>query len=43
MSDGASLREQLLDASRRNNVDLLETVFQELGNNEAQIADLIMR
>lgn len=31
----------LLDASRRNNVDLLETVFQELGNNEAQIADLI--
>lgn len=41
MSQGASFREQLLDASRRNNVDLLETVFQELNNDEKKIAELI--
>ncbi|CEP62982.1 ankyrin repeat-containing protein ANK1 LALA0_S06e08328g [Lachancea lanzarotensis] len=41
MTEGASLQEQLLDAARRNNVDLLETVFQELGSDEKKIADLI--
>ncbi|SCU95546.1 LADA_0G16182g1_1 [Lachancea dasiensis] len=41
MTEGASLQEQLLDASRRNNVDLLGTVFQALGSHEKQIAELI--
>lgn len=40
-TDGASVGEQLLDASRRNNVDLLETVFRELGEDSAKIADAI--
>lgn len=42
MSDeGASYGEQLLDASRRNNVDLLNTVFENLGESPEKIADLI--
>lgn len=40
-SEGASQGEQLLDASRRNNVDLLETVFKELDEDPTRIADLI--
>ena len=40
-TEGASVGEQLLDASRRNNVDLLETVFQELGEDPAKIADAL--
>ncbi|CCD23658.1 ankyrin repeat-containing protein ANK1 NDAI_0B06270 [Naumovozyma dairenensis CBS 421] len=39
--EGASLKEQLLDASRRNNVDLLEQIFTTLDNDEEKIADLI--
>ncbi|SCV04716.1 LAME_0H20670g1_1 [Lachancea meyersii CBS 8951] len=41
MTEGASFQEQLLDASRRNNVDLLDTVFRELGSDEKRIAELI--
>lgn len=40
-SEGASQGEQLLDASRRNNVDLLETVFKDLNEDPIKIADLI--
>ncbi|CCF60086.1 hypothetical protein KAFR_0J00180 [Kazachstania africana CBS 2517] len=40
-TEGASFGEQLLDASRRNNVDLLETVFSDLANDHKKIADLI--
>lgn len=39
--EGASLKEQLLDASRRNNVDLLEQAFNDLDNDPKKIADLI--
>ncbi|CCK70044.1 ankyrin repeat-containing protein ANK1 KNAG_0D02950 [Huiozyma naganishii CBS 8797] len=38
---GASLSEQLLDASRRNNDDLLEQVFKQLDNDPGKIAELI--
>ncbi|GMM37184.1 hypothetical protein DASC09_045090 [Saccharomycopsis crataegensis] len=38
--DGASYKEQLLDASRRNNDDLLATIFEEIGDPE-KIAELI--
>lgn len=38
---GASLQEQLLDASRRNNADLLETILESLDNNPDKIAKLI--
>lgn len=41
MSEGASLEEQILDASRRNNADLLETIFQNLSGDEKKIANLI--
>lgn len=41
MSEGASLEEQILDASRRNNADLLETIFQNLSGDEKRIANLI--
>ncbi|SCU88006.1 LANO_0D00782g1_1 [Lachancea nothofagi CBS 11611] len=41
MTEGASLQEQLLDAARRNNIDLLETIFEELGSDETKIAELI--
>ena len=40
-ADGASQGEQLLDAARRNNVDLLETVFKELEEDPAKIADVV--
>lgn len=40
-SEGASLSEQLLDASRRNNVDLLESILEASENDAAKIADLI--
>lgn len=40
-SEGASYNEQLLDASRRNNIDLLDTIFNELGNDSSKIANLI--
>lgn len=39
--DGATLEEQLLDAARRNNVDLLEHVYDRLEEDAAKIADLI--
>lgn len=39
--EGASYGEQLLDAARRNNVDLLNTVFENLQGSPEQIADLI--
>lgn len=41
MNEGASPSEQLLDASRRNNTDLLETIFSELKYDPIQIANLI--
>ncbi|AJR75892.1 AQG_2a_G0018190.mRNA.1.CDS.1 [Saccharomyces cerevisiae] len=40
-TEGASLSEQLLDAARRNNLDLLETVFDSLDNDPEKIAKLI--
>lgn len=39
--EGASFGEQLLDASRRNNVDLLKMVFEGLGDDQEKIAKLI--
>lgn len=39
--EGASFGEQLLDASRRNNVDLLKMVFEGLENNQEKIVELI--
>ncbi|SCU86378.1 LAMI_0D01816g1_1 [Lachancea mirantina] len=41
MDQGASLAEQLLEASRRNNTDLLQSVIDSLGNDETKIAELI--
>lgn len=40
-SEGASLGEQLLDASRRNNVDLLNTILESLADEPDKIAELI--
>ncbi|KAL6950234.1 hypothetical protein ACO0QE_000910 [Hanseniaspora vineae] len=40
-TEGASLNEQLLDCSRRNNVDLLQDVFTALDNDSEKIAELI--
>ncbi|SMN22748.1 similar to Saccharomyces cerevisiae YGL242C Putative protein of unknown function [Maudiozyma saulgeensis] len=40
-TDGASQGEQLLDAARRNNIDLLDTVFEELNEDPAKIADVV--
>lgn len=39
--EGASLGEQLLEAARRNNSELLLTIKSELGNNQEKLADLI--
>lgn len=40
-TEGASLGEQLLEASRRNNVDLLDDVFHDLEGDSTKIAELI--
>lgn len=40
-SEGASFGEQLLEASRRNNTDLLKTILESLGDDSDGIADLI--
>ncbi|EDO15849.1 hypothetical protein Kpol_507p11 [Vanderwaltozyma polyspora DSM 70294] len=40
-TEGASLSEQLLDLSRRNNVDLLDTILETLENDPEKIAGLI--
>ena len=40
-TEGASFSEQLLDASRRNNVDLLETILDTLNHDKDKIAHLI--
>lgn len=40
-SEGASAGEQLLDASRRNNSDLLSSIFETLGHDAEKIAELI--
>ncbi|GME89895.1 unnamed protein product [[Candida] boidinii] len=39
--DGASLSEQIIEAARRNNTDLLEEIFEELNNDNTKISDLI--
>ncbi|CAL9736697.1 hypothetical protein MOSE0_K05600 [Monosporozyma servazzii] len=39
--EGASLSEQLLDASRRNNDDLFETIVESVGGNREKLAALI--
>ncbi|CAR31085.1 hypothetical protein ZYGR_0P03910 [Zygosaccharomyces rouxii] len=39
--EGASFGEQLLDASRRNNIDLLKMVFEGLGGDPERISELI--
>ncbi|CDO91695.1 unnamed protein product [Kluyveromyces dobzhanskii CBS 2104] len=41
MNEGASLKEQLLDASRRNNADLLNNVLETLGSEKQATLDLI--
>lgn len=40
-SEGASFGEQLLEASRRNNIDLLKTIWESLANDPEKIADLV--
>ncbi|QLG74615.1 hypothetical protein HG535_0G04980 [Zygotorulaspora mrakii] len=40
-TEGASLAEQLLDASRRNNDDLLKTILENAGEDSQKVADLI--
>lgn len=40
-TEGASFGEQLLDASRRNNTDLLEHILEGLSNDSDKIAELI--
>ena len=40
-TEGASLGEQLLDASRRNNDDLTKTILENLGDDSSMIANLI--
>lgn len=39
--EGASYGEQLLEASRRNNVDLLKMVFESLEGDQEKIAEVI--
>lgn len=39
MSEGAALGEQLIEAGRRNNLDLLETILE--GQTPEQVATLI--
>ncbi|OUM51955.1 hypothetical protein BVG19_g1101 [[Candida] boidinii] len=39
--DGASLSEQIIEAARRNNTDLLDEIFDELDNDHSKISDLI--
>lgn len=41
MTEGASLKEQLLDASRRNNLDLLNSIIEKIGSNQQELQDLI--
>ncbi|QEU58775.1 hypothetical protein KDRO_B00390 [Kluyveromyces lactis] len=41
MTEGASLKEQLLDASRRNNADLLNAVLETLDGDKQAIQSLI--
>lgn len=40
-TEGASLGEQLLDAARRNNADLLTTILETLENDSNKIAALV--
>ncbi|KAH3900813.1 ankyrin repeat-containing protein ANK1 SCDLUD_002266 [Saccharomycodes ludwigii] len=40
-AEGATLTEQLLDCSRRNNVDLLDSIFESLNHDPHKIAELI--
>lgn len=40
-SEGASLGEQLLEAARRNNTELLLTIKADLGNDQVKLAELI--
>lgn len=40
-TEGASFGEQLLDASRRNNTDLLEHIYTGLDHNADKIAELV--
>lgn len=39
--DGASLGEQLLEAARRNNTELLLSIKSELGNDQVKLSELI--
>ncbi|RLV92811.1 Ankyrin repeat-containing protein [Spathaspora sp. JA1] len=39
--EGASLAEQILEAARRNNTELLLTIKSELNNDQQKLADLI--
>lgn len=41
MTEGASLHEQLLDAARRNNVDLLNGILETIGDDKDAISKLI--
>lgn len=40
-TEGASFGEQLLEASRRNNVDLLNSIFESVENDPTKIAELV--
>lgn len=40
-SEGASYGEQLLEASRRNNVDLLNSILESVGNDPVKIAEVV--